>query len=192
VGIDTSKTMKIKLKNIGTSALAGSVDKSSLSAPFGLAGGGGAFKLGRNQTKVVTLKFTPVALVESSGSLTITSNDPANRDVQVSVAGAGLSGTLSVSTESLDFPAVKVTRSKTMKFTIKNGGPGVLHGSIMVNQTGATAFSVTGAAGFSLAYNKGREVTVKFAPATSGAFAATIAITSDGGGVSIPATGTGE
>ena len=75
VGVDTTATMRVKLKNTGTSSLTGGVSDSGLSAPFRLTAGLGNFKLARNQTRVLTIKFAPTSAVESSGSITIASND---------------------------------------------------------------------------------------------------------------------
>ncbi len=191
VGIDTRATQRLKLTNTGTAKLTGSVSKDALSAPFSVKAGAGNFQLGHNQSKVVTIGFAPTSPTASSESLTITSDDPTDPNVQVGVSGIGEPGILSTSAAPLDFPAVKANHSKKLKFAIKNTGPGVLHVNINVSQSG-TAFSVVGAAGFSLAHNASRVVMVKFAPPTSGDFAGTIVITSDGGGVSIPVSGTGD
>ena len=145
-----------------------------------------------NQTKQVTIKFKPTAPVASSGSITITSNDPTNGAVQVGISGTGVPGMLFVPA-ALNFPTVKVDKSKSLKLAIENIGLGVLHGNI--DTSGLTApFSATGGS-FSLAQGKSRAVTVKFAPVAAGMFQQTISITSDGaapGGASVSVTGSGQ
>lgn len=193
VGVDTTASATIKLKNLGKNKLSGSLSNSGLSGTsFSLAAGLGNFHLTRNQTKVVTIKFRPTAPVASSGSITITSNDPANGAVQIGVSGTGVAGLLSVQS-ALNFPTLKVDQSKSLKFAIENIGLGVLDGSI--DTSGLTApFSATGGS-FTLASGRSRVVTVKFAPSAVGMFQQTITITSNGAdpaNASVVITGSGR
>jgi len=197
VGIGTSVTLAIKLKNTGTAKLSGSVSNGGLvGTPFSIKAGSGKFSLTHNKTKTVTIKFAPTAPVESSGSITIASSDPGNGDVQVGISGTGVPGTLSVSATTLDFPATKVHKSKSLNLTIKNIGPGVLTGSIDVSKLTAP-FSASGAGSFSLADKKSKVVKVKFAPTAAGQFQFqdAITITSDGSapsGASVSGMGTAQ
>jgi sugar lactone lactonase YvrE len=198
VGIDTAQTMTIHLHNTGTTKLTGSVSKSGLDAPFTVASGGGAFNLGKNQTRAVAIKFKPTEVNPAgyAGFVTIISNDPGNGAVEISVTGASVSGTLTLSTTTLDFPAVKVHGSKSLKLTIKNTGLGVLHGSVDATSQLSKPFSASGAGKFTLAKNNSKSVTVKFAPSAAGDFSGTISITSDdtsnSGPIGIAVSGTGE
>jgi len=187
VGIDIRASLKIKLENVGTAKLTGSVDKSGLAAPFTLTAGSGSFKLAHNQTKVLTIEFAPTSAVESSGSITIKSNDPTNPAVQIGVAGTGVAGTLSVSSTVLNFPPIKVHETSRLKLTIENSGLGLLHGDVDTSNLGKP-FSASGGGKFTLATNKSRVVTVTFAPKSSGTFSGAIAITSDGTAPPVPAS----
>jgi len=187
--------VKIKLENIGKAKLVGTVSNNGLAGtPFSIKAGAGAFSLGHNKTRMVTIKFAPAAPVESSASITITSNDPGNPDVQVGVNGTGAPGALGVSATALDFASEKVHKARTLGLIIKNTGLGVLH--VGVDLSGLTApFSATVSRSFSLAAKKSRTVKVKFAPAATGRFQGTIAITSDGStpsGASVSVMGTGH
>jgi len=195
VGTDTSATVKIKLENIGKAKLVGTVSNNGLAGtPFSIKAGAGAFSLGHNKTRMVTIKFAPAAPVESSASITITSNDPGNPDVQVGVNGTGAPGALGVSATALDFASEKVHKARTLGLIIKNTGLGVLH--VEVDLSGLTApFSATVPSTLSLAAKKSRTVKVKFAPTAPGQFQGTIAITSDGStpsGASVSVMGTGH
>jgi hypothetical protein len=198
VGIDTSAVIPITLKNICKTKLVGKVNKAGLNGtPFSVTAGAGAFSLTHNQTATVKLKFAPTSVATSSGSLSITSNDPSNGAVQMSLSGAGVSGTLAVSPASLNFPTKKVHKSASLKLAIKNSGPGVLHGTIDATSKLGAPFSASGGGAFSLAEGKGRAVTVTFAPKTPGTFTATILVGSDdtaqaGISVSVSVMGTAQ
>jgi hypothetical protein len=141
------------------------------------------------------VKFTPVLPIASSGSFTITSNDPTNGSVKVGAIGIGVSGTLSVPA-TLSFGTVKVHHSKSLKLPIKNTGLGVLHGSINVTAL-AKPFSASGAGKFTLEPGKIHDVTVTFAPSAKAEVAGLIVITSDdsaANGIPVPVDvfGTGD
>ena len=193
VGIGTAVTAMIKLKDIGKSELSGSLSNSGLAGtPFSVAAGSGAFQLARSQSKAVTIKFKPASPVTSFGSITITSNDPANPAVQIGISGTGVPGALSVPA-ALDFPVVKVHQSSSRNLSIKNTGLGVLHGDIDTSKLTAP-FSAKGGS-FTLAHGKSRVVTVKFVPVSAGMFQQTILITSDGAppsSASVSLIGTGQ
>jgi len=162
-----------------------------------VAAGAGAFSLTHNQSKVVKIRFAPISVADFSGSITIASNDPSNGAVQVSVTGTGVSGTLAVSPTALNFPTQKVHKSASLKLTIKNTGPGVLHGNIDATSELSAPFSASGAGKFTLAGSKSRVVTVTFAPKTAGTFTGAILVNSDdsaqaGVPVSVCVTGTGQ
>ena len=190
--------MPITLKNTGKTKLTGKVGKSGLGGtPFSVTAGAGAFSLTHNQTRTVLLKFAPTAVAASSGSITITSNDPFNGAVQVGISGTGVSGTLALSPPALNFPTKKVHKSASLKLTIKNTGPGVLHGNIDATSKLTAPFSASGAGKFTLAESKSRVVTVTFAPKTAGTFTGAIRVNSDdsaqaGVPVSISVMGTGQ
>jgi centrosomal CEP192-like protein/HYDIN/CFA65/VesB family protein len=198
VGIDTVATIPITLKNTGKTKLIGSVEKSGLSeTPFSVTAGAGAFSLTHNQTKVVKVKFAPVAVAAYSGSITIASNNLTDGRATVNVSGTGVSGTLTVSTTALVFAPVKVGKRAVLRLVVENTGPGVLHGSIDASSQLSPPFAASGDGKFVLAPNKQRIVTVTFTPKSAGTFSGTILVASDDtsrGGVpeSVSVTGTGQ
>jgi outer membrane protein assembly factor BamB len=176
VGVDFTVTSTITLKNIGGSKLGVLVSVSGNS--FGIKSGGGSFQLAPGKTRSVVVKFTPLLAVVSSGYATISSNDPVNPNVTLSLSGTGISGTLMVTPTTLTFATLKAHKSESLRLTIKNSGVGVLHGAVGTSGL-VKPFSVTAGGKFTLAPGKTRVVTVKFAPQKSGSFGGFINITSD-------------
>jgi Abnormal spindle-like microcephaly-assoc'd, ASPM-SPD-2-Hydin len=108
--------------------------------------------------------------------LTITSNDPKRPSVNVKLTGKGAPGRLGASVR-LSFARTKATTSVSKNFTIKNSGPGVLHGNV-----GATTepFKVTAGSGaFVLNHGERVTITVEFTPPASGPFTGSLALSSD-------------
>jgi hypothetical protein len=115
VGTDTTASKTLTLKNSGAGVRTGSVE--TLSAPFSITAGGGAFILPPGQTKTVTVQFAPTTPGASAGTLVITSNDLKHPSVSVKVSGTGVAGALSVPS-LVTFPSTTVGLSSTEKGTI--------------------------------------------------------------------------
>ncbi|MGV3719337.1 MAG: fibronectin type III domain-containing protein [Actinomycetota bacterium] len=84
--VGKSKTKTFRVKNTGTGPLLGSI--GSADNPFSVTGGG-AFSLAPGQSKIVSVKFTPIAAGRSTRALTITSTDSVRPNVSVSLTGLG-------------------------------------------------------------------------------------------------------
>jgi hypothetical protein len=188
--------LSLTLENLGKVKLTGKVSKGGLTGTaFSVTAGTGAFTLAHNQTTTVSIKFAPTAAAEFLGNMTISSNDPTNGAVQVSLSGTGVSGTLMASISALSFAPVKAGKSAALKMTIKNMGLGVLHGSVDATSKMSKPFSTSGAGKFTLADKASRVVTITFAPKKAGTFTGTMLISSDdtaqaGVPLSIPVMGT--
>jgi hypothetical protein len=79
--------MNLTIKNAGLGVLDGNVAAST--GPFAVTVGGGAFVLNYNQSRIVTIKFTPTAVGAVTGVLPITSNDPKHLSLNVALKGTG-------------------------------------------------------------------------------------------------------
>ncbi len=198
VGIDTAAVAKITLKNTGKTKLHGSVKPSTTDeTPFSLTAGRGAFHLAHNQARTIKVKFAPTAPGSFAADITITSNDPTNGAVQLSLSGTGVSGTLDMPASALDFGTVKAHQSKTLGLVIENTGLGVLHCTIDKTGLRGEPFSAPGADKFALRQGKRQVVKVSFTPQTSGTFSAVITISCDdtalgGAPISVSLTGAGD
>lgn len=175
VGTHTTKSKTLTIKNTSLhGVLSGNVPAGS--ALFTVTAGSGAFNLAGRQKGKVTVQFAPTVPGADSEILTITSNDPKRPSVNVKLTGKGAPGRLRASSR-LSFPKTKATTSVSKNFTIKNSGPGVLHGDV-----GATTgpFMVT-AGGGAFVLNHGEKVTItlEFTPPASGPFTGSLALSSD-------------
>jgi Regulator of chromosome condensation (RCC1) repeat/Abnormal spindle-like microcephaly-assoc'd, ASPM-SPD-2-Hydin/IPT/TIG domain len=100
----------------------------------------------------------------------------------------GTTPTLSLSPQNLDFGSVAVGGSKDLVLTVTNSGAGTLTGTA----TASGSFSVIAGAALSVTAGQSQEVTVRFAPATTGAAGSQLLIATNAGNRSIPLTGTGS
>lgn len=81
--------------------------------------------IGSGRSYELGITFRPTTVGSISGSLTISSNDPANPELTVSMSGTGEKRTeqnITISTDSLYFGGVEVGSSRTRFFWIKNTG----------------------------------------------------------------------
>jgi hypothetical protein len=95
--------------------------------------------------------------------------------------------TLSVSPTSLDFGSVEAGSSKDSTFTVTNSGGGTLTGRVIATPP----FRVVSGVSFSLGAGTSQAIIVRFSPTTSGSFAGTALVSSDGGSANVSLTGTG-
>jgi hypothetical protein len=93
IAVHHSQTQTLTIQNTGLGVLKGKVVASGLKKPFQLLSGGGAFTLSDTKTRVVKVKFAPTSGTPSgtpfTGTITITSDDPANLSQSVTVSGTG-------------------------------------------------------------------------------------------------------
>jgi parallel beta-helix repeat protein len=180
VSLGLTKDLTLTVKNAGGGTLTG---LASTTAPFSVVGTA-SYSLAANQTKVVTVRFSPTVASAFSRTLSLTGGGGAS----VSLSGTGASGTplLSVTPASQYFGSVNIGSSTTRTFTIKNAGSGTLTGGAST----LAPFSVVGTASYSLAPNQTKVLTVRFAPTTLGKVGKKLTLTG-GGGKSVGLTGTG-
>jgi parallel beta-helix repeat protein len=182
VGLGLTKDLTVTVKNAGGGTLTGS---AATTAPFSVVGTA-SYSLAANQTKVVTVRFSPTVAGAFSKTLSLTGGGGRS----VSLSGTGASGTplLSVTPASLAFGSVFVGSSKDLTVTVKNAGGGTLTGSAST----VAPFSVVGTASYSLAANQTRVLTVRFSPTTVGVANRTLTLTGGAGGnVSLSGTALG-
>jgi hypothetical protein len=135
--------------------------------------------LNKDDTTTVFVRFHPKTAGTLTGTLTVTSNDPDNGSLVVNLTGIGqsLSPNISVWLDTLKFGDVIAGNSSDLGFRVSNTGDTALTVSNVV-ATG-TGFSYSGDTGFTVNINDSSEVTVRFAPVTTGDFTGTLTITSN-------------
>jgi len=85
--IGQDRTRSFTVRNAGQSGL--SVTIGSLTSPFEVIEGGGAFVLGKGRTHRVRVRFTPTTIERNRQLLSIASTDPIRPTVTVTITGRG-------------------------------------------------------------------------------------------------------
>jgi hypothetical protein len=147
---------------------------------------------------MVTVQFSPVTAGPASTTLSIT-HDATNQTspTSISLSGTGVNvPVISVSPTSNNYGNVKVKKSSTASFVVKNTGKANL--SITSASTGpdASMFKITSGSG-SKTIKPGKSLTIKvaFKPTSKGPESAKLEITSNDPvtpTIDIPLTGTGQ
>ncbi|MCS6804082.1 MAG: choice-of-anchor D domain-containing protein [Acidobacteriota bacterium] len=105
----------------------------------------GGLTIAPNGEQLVTVRFAPTAVGTQSGLLSITSNDPDESSVNVSLTGVGVqapTGILNVSPTTLTFnTTVGQTTPPTMSFTVSNQGTAAFSYSISNNNPALVSVS---------------------------------------------------
>lgn len=168
VNINTTSDLTVTITNDGTADLLVS-DLSTTNAVFSVVSPATPVTVVPQASEIVTVRFSPTAVGAQSGNLDITSDDPDQGVVSVTLAGNGVEpppdvADISVSPLSVDFGQVVVGDSSDAVVTISNVGTQVLTVSDLATTNGV--FSVIGpATPFDVAANTGtQDVTVRFRP----------------------------
>lgn len=183
VGIGVAPaSITIHLKNTGLGLLKGTV--GTLSAPFQVVAGGGAYSILPGAKLPITVQFAPSDTVHSSATLDITTSDPRIPTVELPVGGTGVGGHLKTNlTIPYKLPVLPLGKTApstpvSATFRIINKGKGLLQGNIGTpSMSFFTVTSPSGGGAFTLQPGTHEPVTVQFDPDASGKFVATLPIT---------------
>jgi hypothetical protein len=181
VGQSANQTITITNQTNSTVALTGNV--GSLSDPFSVVSGGGAFNLNPRQPLSVKVQFTPTSAVTAFGNLSITHNatnqtSPTN----IMLSGTGINANvpiISVTPMSYDYGNVKVKRSKNGSFVVKNSGKANLTILTSIKGTDASMFTISGGGNKTIKSGRSLTIRVAFKPTSTGLKSATLEITSN-------------
>ncbi len=196
VGQPTNQTITITNQASSTEALAGNV--GTLSAPFSVVSGGGAFNLAPGQSIMVTVQFSPKIAGPASASLSITHN-ATNRTspTNISLSGTGVTvPIISVTPTSNNYGNVKLKTSKPASFMVKNSGKANLSITSTITGADTSMFTITSGGG-SKTIKPGKTLTIKvaFKPTSKGSKSANLEITSNDPAtptLDIPLSGRGQ
>jgi hypothetical protein len=194
VTVGSNGTANLVLTNVGSGDL--TISMITLSgAEFGISGITTPKTISTGQTVPVTVTFSPTSAGSASGNIAITSNDPTNPTTNVTLSGTGsttATGQLVANPTSLSFGTASTGSNTSQNITLTNTG------TVAVQITSITAagsgFSVSGITPPTTLNPSGSAtLSVKFAPAATGAVTGSIAVASNASGspLTIALTGTG-
>jgi formylglycine-generating enzyme required for sulfatase activity len=184
VTVGQTRDASVTIRNDGAGDLSGTV---SLSDPeYSIVYGAGDFSLGAGFVHQVTVRFAPTSTGTKSCVLALGTGRCSG--VECTGLGKEPEPACSLWNAPLNFSEVPLGMSKTGFFLITNDGGGVLSGTISASGPDFTILEGGGA--FALSFGQFRQVTVRFAPVSTGRkdFVIDLGSTSCG---SAPATGIG-
>ena len=194
VSVGTQGTQNLVITNAGAADLTVSM-VALTGSEFSLSGIATPKIISSAQTAALTLTFVPTAAGSASGSLAITSNDPANPTVNLPLTGSGTNtpmGQLTANPATLSFGNINTGSSASKQVVLTNTG----NAAVKISQISATGsgFSASGiAVPSTLNASQSATLTVGFAPASAATALGTIIVTSDAKSspLSIAITGSG-
>jgi len=186
----TSATQSVTISNTGNSSV--SVSKISASgAGYSASGITLPLSLAAGQSTSFSVTFVPTSTGGLSGSVTVASN-AANSPATISLSGTGVQPQITVTPSTVSFGNVTVGVTNTQTLTIRNAGTATL--SVSQASLAGTGFTSSGLA-LPLSVPAGGSSTfnVAFAPASAGAFSASITFISNTANspLVVPLSGTG-
>jgi formylglycine-generating enzyme required for sulfatase activity len=168
--VDANADLEFTITNSGAGTLTGNVTDGC--SVFSLISGGGAFSLGANESKTVTVRFTP----PTAGNYTCTVDLGSQTCDGVACSGTGIPdpGICTVSPTELAFGTVTVGSESELDFTITNEGAGGLTGLVAES---CDHFSiVAGSGAYTLQSGETRTVTIRYAPTVEGTHTCDVAL----------------
>ena len=194
VTVGSTGNQSVTIANNGSADLTISVI-SVAGADFGVTGIATPKTISAGQSSAMGLTFHPTASGAVTGSVTLTSNDPANPTTTISLNGTGTTsatGQLQANATSLSFGNVSTGSSSTQHVTLTNTGTAAVQIS-SITATGV-GFSTNGIT-FPWTLNPSATATlnVVFAPTVAGSVTGNIKVNSDASGspLTITLSGTG-
>jgi hypothetical protein len=193
VSVGTQGTQSLAITNVGAADLTVSMLVLT-GSEFSVSGIATPKVISSGQTAALTITFVPTAAGSASGSLAITSNDPANPTFNIPLTGSGtntLMGQLAASPTALSFGNVNTGNNVSKQVVLTNTG----NAAVKISQISAsgTGFSVSGiAVPATLNASQSATLTVGFVPAATGSALGAITVTSDAKGSPLPIALTGS
>jgi Protein of unknown function (DUF1573)/Abnormal spindle-like microcephaly-assoc'd, ASPM-SPD-2-Hydin len=187
-------TNNLVLTNTGSTNLTISL-LALTGADFSISGITTPATLTAGQSAQLAVSFSPAASGSSSGSLLITSNDPVNPTLNVTLSGTGTStptGQLNASSNNISFGAVATGATAEQQIVLTNAGnAAVTISSVTANGAGMTASGIE----IPGTLNPAESATLKasFAPTSAGSVIGSITVVSNAANspLKMAVTGTG-
>jgi hypothetical protein len=176
-----TNTASFQIMNTGGLTLTGTV---ATTAPFRISGGT-PFSLTSNQTGLVQVAFSPASVGNFSNVVTFTSNGGNSTNA---VTGTGVApAQLGVSPPSLSFGTLLVGANAQLSLTLTNSGGVTLSNGVATISSGP--FTIVSGTPFTLPASGTTNLTIRYAPTSSGSFSNAVVITSSGGNSTNAVTG---
>ena len=201
------KTLSVTLKNTGNEALTVSpLNNADLLSPFSIQSENCSntvidpISTSPTSSCAINFKFEPLALGLFTDDIPISYSSNVDSEaftLTYDVSGEGVPGipVLSTSTANITFPETVINSQTNEIITVQNkGGGSLIISSIELAGTNADQFSrdITGCiAGTSLGIGQTCEISLNFAPITTGNKSASLTLITNSGTLDIPLNGTG-
>jgi P pilus assembly chaperone PapD len=186
--LSTPRVLTLTVSNTGTSTL----NVTNITSSNGqFVPNATAFTVAPGNSQAVNVTFTPTALGNRSGTLSIVHNDLlAGSPTTVSMSGTGINPVVTVAPTSLAFGTVQAGSSSILSLTVSNTGTSDLVVSSVTSSNPRFSPDLTS---FTVVPGANRVVSVTFAPIAGGAQAGTLTLTHNavGGTTAVSLTGTG-
>lgn len=177
VQLGTTATKTIRIRNSGPALL--TVTKADFSKPVFGASTPVPTNVGVSEDIDFALTFTPAtADLRETGTVTLSSNDPAHPTVQLSLSGTGVAAVALVEPAQLDFGEVYVTERKSLTVNITNTGSNDLQVQSAA-LVGAPASVTSDLTSLTKVFKAGESASavIQFAPTATDTVAGTLDIT---------------
>ncbi len=181
VGGYQEKTFTIRNDGTADLIVSATTITGSDASQFSIQSGGGSFTLAPAGSRNLIVRFTPTSAGAKSASLSISSNDPDENPLVVSLSGTGTVPDISSNPASWNYGAVNIGNRSDKTFTIKNEGTANLSvTATTLTGTNASEFSIpSGGGAFTLAPSATRDIVVRFGPTSAGSKSASLSISSN-------------
>jgi hypothetical protein len=180
VSVGATGTSTLSLSNTGATDLTVSV-VTVTDAEFGITGITTPKVINAGQSVPLSLTYRPTAASASTGSLSITSNDPTNPTTTVALSGTGsikATGQLSANSSSLNLGSVGTGNHASQNLILSNTGNAPVN--ITSVKVAGNGFSVGGITSPAVVNpSSSATLAVTFTPTAAGSAIGTVTITSD-------------
>ncbi len=166
----TSRTVTVSNRSLSSTL---TVDIGTLARPFTVSGAG-HYAMAPDTSLPVTITFSPYAVGAANQTLAVSSGDPKHRHVSIAVSGTVQAGKLSAPAKIALVANHGSVETKIV--TLRNSGKGMLSGTVQPFEQGSALKLVGGPISFALPPGRTQPITIQFAPASSAATSADLAI----------------
>ncbi len=176
VAVGSSKSLSETITNSTGAAL--TVSAALSSADYTISGLASPATLAAGQSASFTISFVPTTVGASSGSITLTSNDP-QAGSTITLSGDATPSTQLTAPASLAFGSLKIGSTKSLPVTVQNiGTTSVTLSQISITGTGFSLVAPP-AVPLTLSPSQTLQINVRFAPASAGAVSGQLTFSGD-------------